>query len=518
MRSKEARDLGVKHASIASSVFIAKLISLLLGAIMLIVVARVLGSQQYGIYTVALAIAGFAGAFGSLNFGAYFNREIPLLLAKNKKDGIGIRIVDALLFLIAVSIILTVVSAIMLNLIAGYFTAQYEYLGYVYIALLSIGFAITYPILTAILVSFGSNIEVAIALVSFVLVQTIISILLVLIGFGPLGAILGYIAGLVTAVLVPLYYIRKHVRLRIRLSGIKARLVDMLKFSLPITLTGLLNTILSTFPVIFLGILLVSTSVIGQYGLATRIGNVIDLVAGSISTVLIPMFANAIQKRRAKLKLANLYQSSLFFGLIFSVPMIAYSSVLSYQIIITVFTSAYELTVIYMPLISVGVLLSIFAGYSYSLLVSMGKVVMALKYTSLAIAAQFISILILGYFFQVIGVIVAYFYIGNVILALLYTRGLNSLGIKIDVWPLIRVVICGAIFGISLLPLLLLPIRPLYILALGLVEGFIVYPIVLVKMRALNLDEIQVLHKVGDSVPFIGRLLNLTLRYTESFI
>jgi O-antigen/teichoic acid export membrane protein len=511
-------DLGVKHAGIASFVFIAKAISLIVGGVMLIVITRLLGPAQYGIYTLSLAISGFIVGFGSLNISAYFNKNIPKLIAKGEEREIGIIVGDSLLFLLFLSLMLIFIGAVLAGFIAETVFGSVSYIEYVYLALSTVLWYIIYSTFTSVLVSFGIAREVGIASVCGLIFQSVLSIILVSLGFGAVGAILGYTASLLIGSAIVLYYINAHVPIRFTLGGIRNRLHEMIMFSIPLTVTAIITSLTANFVVIFFGILLISTSAIGEYGIAARVGQVFDAVSGAISVVLIPMFATAVYNKHSISKISKLYHDSVYYNLLFTTPLIVYASVLSKDIILTLFTSAYTLAIIYMPLVSIGMLISFLWNAAYYMTISIGRVDKVLRFAIICTAIQLVSMLILGELFGVIGVIIAYFYIGNIAFAFFYFRGLRNFGMHIKLGPILKLIISNLIFGAALVPLVFLQIRPLYVLIIGVVLGLILYPIALIKMGALSKNELDVLYQVSNGMPFIGGIFRVLLQYSEFFL
>jgi O-antigen/teichoic acid export membrane protein len=514
----ETMRMGVHSAGLATFVFFGKFLSLLFGAAMLIILARVLGPSQYGVYVVALATAGFISAFGSINIGAYFNKKLPQLIAEKRIAFAGSLIGDSLIFTIAVSCVLTAAGILLSGSVSGLLFGSQAHYFEIALASASIFWIIAYPMLNTTLIGVGTGKELALSTMSSLVLQSTISIVLVLFGFGADGAIFGYLSGFALAAVLTGYYINRHVPISISFNGMRRRLREMLSFSMPLTLSGILGTLTSNFAVMFLGMLLISSAVIGQYGVAQKIGNVIDLASGAISVVLVPMFATAIYRSQSLVKIGKLYHASLYYGLLFTAPMVVYASVLSRDIILTVFTQSYTLAVLYMPLISVGILIGLVGGYASSILISYGMVRRILRFSLYTTAVQFASILILGWLFRVIGVIFGYFFIGSTVSSFLYMHELHRTGLRVRTGPILRMLLSNTVLGIALIPLIFLQIRPLYVLFLGLAEAFIVYPAALAKTHAISSDDLGVLRKVGSEMPLVGNALLLIIRYAEALL
>lgn len=512
-----ATDIGIRSAGIATFAFIGNVIVLIIGIVMFSIVARLLGPAQYGVYTIALAVAGFVGAFGNFNMGAYLNNIIPRLKAEKQGVGIGTVIGDVLMFIIALSILLMTLGFIFGGVVSKYIFNAPSYTFDIDLAMLSLMWAMMYPVFSDVLVSLGTGREVTISVISGICFQAVISILLVVLGFGATGAIVGYLIGVTISVALTLLFIVRRVKLNFTLAGIRQRITRMLSFSVPVTVSGMINSVTVNFIVVLFGLFFVPAAIIGQYGVATKVGTVIAAVSGSIAIVLIPMFATAIHNKRSRKHVGSLYENSLYYGALFAAPIVVYASVLSSDIVVTIFTSAYHLTILYMPLISIGTFIGVAASCMFALMLSFGRVSKVLRISLIVSLIQVVSMFILGYFFSVVGIIVAYFFIGNTALLLLYFREVKLLGINVSYTPLMRVMAANLILALLMSPLLLLSIRPLYILFIGVAEIILVYPIVLAKIGAISKDRISILYKVAKELP-LGWILMSILNYVTIFM
>ncbi len=516
--SSRTLDIGVRSAGLATFVFIGKFISIIFGAAMLIILARVLGPSNYGMYVVALATAGFIGAFGSINIGAYFNKRLPELVYSRKLNLAGTLIGDAVVFVLLISVVLTAAGVLLSGYLSSSLFGSSTYFYYIIIAVAGIFWIILYPILNTALVGIGNGIEIAISTMASLISQSIVSITLVLLGFGAIGAIGGYLSGFAIAALLTLYYINRHIPVSFSSFEFIKRLRGMLAFSVPLTLSGILGTLSSNFSVMFMGILLISSGVIGQYGVSMKVGNVIDVASGAIGVVLVPMFATAIYHKQSMEKIGKLYHSTLYYGLLFAAPMIVYASALSYDIIVTVFTQSYNLAVTYMPLVSIGILISLIGGYASAVLIGFGKVRKILRFSIYTVAAQFVAMIALGVLFRVIGIIIGYFFIGSIVSAFLYMRELRNFGLKIKIGPFARLALSNILLAIVLFVISNVRIRPLYLLAIGIFASFLVYPAALAATGAVSKDDLKILGKVGNEIPVVGRMLQLTIAYAKMFL
>jgi len=115
-----ATELGVNSASVATFVVFSKAFSIIVGGLTFIIVARLLGPSGYGIYTIAMGMAGFIGAFGSISIGQYLNKYIPELSQKGEKERIK--------NMLGVALLITLIIIVAVVLVSSFFIKQILYL------------------------------------------------------------------------------------------------------------------------------------------------------------------------------------------------------------------------------------------------------------------------------------------------------------------------------------------------------------------------------------------------------
>ena len=237
--STAALSIGVRSAGFASFIFIGKILSLLLGAAMIIIVSRVIGPSQYGIYTLGTSLAGFVASFGAINAGAYLNRIIPKLEREGKRSSIGILIGDSVALFLVVSVLLILVCFILSGYIAQVVFGSSADAIYVYAAALAIAGIVIYPIVNTTLISVGTKAEVAWSTALQLAIQAVVSITLALLGYGALGVLVGYISGYTIASVITIAFIALRVRILVSLTGMLHRLKEMFSYSVVLTASGI---------------------------------------------------------------------------------------------------------------------------------------------------------------------------------------------------------------------------------------------------------------------------------------
>ncbi len=511
-----ATELGARTAKAASFLVFGRVLSGLVAVVMFVAIARLLQPEGYGLYTLAIAVSGFVGSFAIPSLGVYFNRNIPLNLAKKKKHTIRVAVGDGILLILAATAALAAIGALLAAPISK------MVFGGMHLFLLDVAFlyvisSSVYMFFYSVLLSFGKGEYVSAMQLTNSIFQGATSIGLILLGFGALGAASGMVLGSIAASIVGIVCLRSQGGASFRIDGMRERMREMLAFTLPLAASGIMGSAISNFSVILLGLLIVPVSLIGQYGVASRISVLVDIISGSLTIFLIPMFTTALHGKKTKGRLSQLYSYSLYYGALFTLPMIAYISILSKYLVEGVFTLAYKNVIVYMPLVSIGLFIGIAWSYAYSLVVSMGDTRQVLKYSMITSAAEMVSLFLLTPILHVMGVIISLLYVGNIASLLLYLHRIRGTGIRSSNRQFPRLVISSILLSVAMLPILASNTRPPAALLLGAAEVFSIYPILVGITGAISRQEISTLRAMVSGIPIAGVAILPFLSYARIF-
>ncbi|MGC8623179.1 MAG: oligosaccharide flippase family protein [Candidatus Micrarchaeia archaeon] len=509
-------NIGIKSVNVTSFVIFGKIFAIIVSGITFLIVARLLGPSNYGIYILALAAAGLFGSFSQLNIGAYFNKNIPHLLLTGKRDEIALSLGNGFVLLGIFSIVVVIIGVAFSGPIATYIFHNSSATDSVALAMFTIIFSLVYTTAYSILISFNDGKRLMFLSVTNNSMQSAFTISLVLLGFGVFGAISGLIIGLFAAMLLSLFYIEKRSKIAFSLDEFRRGYRKLLSFSVPLTGAGIIGSLLGNFAVVFLGAV-ATPVIIGSYGVASKIGALIDILTGSIGVVLVPTFSTTLAHTNIKNKIGKVFNYSVYFGLLFAMPIIMYLVAFSNILIPILFTSSYSDASLYMALISIGILIGIVGAYSSSLMVSYGKLKELFKYTAISCAIQLVFILLLVPKFYAVGLILATFILGSIVsdyLLISYMR--KSLGIRLG-YNIARLIAVNFVLFAIFVPVVISGIGGIPKLAIGIVLLLFVYPALLGSMRAISHYEISVLNNLSSGIPVFGTWLKAILAYASMF-
>jgi O-antigen/teichoic acid export membrane protein len=518
--SNSVMELGIKSGGIASFVFMGKVVSVIIGGITFIIVARMLGASNYGLYTLALGVSGFFGAFASISVGPYFSKYIPEMAAARREREISGILGAGILLLLVFAVALTLIGIEASGIIESVIFHATGSTDLIIAAMSSILASIFFGNFYTILVSFGDGTNAAISSMINAVVQAVFSISLVYYGFGAFGAVVGYAMGLFIGMIYSLIFILKSSRISFGIRSIKRRMRDILSFSTPLTVAGVFNSLVGNFSVLFLGAILAPSVIpsIGSYGVASKIGNLIDIIIGSISAVLVPMFASALTNREMSKKIDKLYSYSIYFGFLFTTPFIVYLSVFSGQLVDVLFTSSYASAPFYIIITGVSILVGIVGMAGGALAISVGDVRKVFVYSVIVTVAQLISILTLVPAYGAEGLIVSMLLVPGVITDILYIRYVGkSLMLKVD-YNIIGILASNAALVAVLLGVGALGASPAVELAIGILALAVLYPILLSLTGSIKRDDAVLLYKVGKNIPVVGIVIDYMMLYINRLI
>jgi O-antigen/teichoic acid export membrane protein len=185
--------------------------------------------------------------------------------------------------------------------------------------------------------------------------KTILEVLLVLFGFGVLGAIMGQTLALITSgvvgtslVFVLLYRSLKLADGRIDFSG---TLKIMLKYSLPIYFATLLTAVISQFTDIMTAIYC-NDQAIGNYKVTLSFAQIIGFFTIPLSTVLFPAFSKIGRDETGNLQ--TMFRLAVKYTALVTIPVSMAVIVLSTPLTSSLYGSSYEQAPLFLSIICLG--------------------------------------------------------------------------------------------------------------------------------------------------------------------
>ena len=518
----DRKELGVGRETVRnfSSMFTGTIASIIISLFIYVAVARMLGPANYGVYTFAFGFGSLAiGLFGGFGVGNYLIKGITE--ARHERDGEKLAAVVSSGYTVILSITtaLLVIGILISSSVAALtLNSNVEYM-FLIVAVVAVFFGIFEAVSENALVGFGrAKLAVATMLVSDS-VQLVLSIGLILMGYGVAGALVGLLANNISGFLMATYFLRKEMKRhgsgKLRFVGI-SEIKKTVAFAAPVGMKNMVSTGMSNFAIVLLGIY-VTRSVLGDYGVAMNGFGFIAAFYGNVTHVMLQSFTNARKsKRRSDLNKA--YGLILKYSLMLVLPIFVYMAVFANPGVYLIYSHSYTFAPLYLSLIAAGVFINTISIYIATLYISRGKTAKVLRYSIISAAIQLLALLAIVPRFGPIGSIAVLFVLGSVINDVLYIRGAaQDLRFSVRRSRVYRVILVNIALGFIIAPVFLIN-NSVAVMVAGAAMLLLIYPILLALSRAIDRGDAARLRRFAHELRWIGKSIVLFIRYTDFFV
>lgn len=290
-----------------SVLFIGKLFTFLSRFIVTLLLTRLLGPEQYGLYNIGLSVAALAQGVALMGLDTALVRYVALYRARRDDAGVWGAIQVALGISTAAS---ALVSALVFGL-AHVIATEIFHAPELAPVLQLISF--TVPILGVSDVLAGATrgfkkMEYMVIAQNLVqpLVRVVLLMIFALVGLNILGAVLIFGVADFVASLLLIYFLNRQFTLKRRLGAARREPRQLLVYSVPMWLSDLITTFRASIQTILLGSLN-SVFTVGIFSVANQINLVADLVQTSVTAAVRPIIVE-VHERRNREQLGRLYQ------------------------------------------------------------------------------------------------------------------------------------------------------------------------------------------------------------------
>jgi len=366
------------------SLSLAKFISNATLAFSIIVVARLIGATNYGIYVFAFSLVGLLNCFGGFGIGPYLSATIPKLKNKNKEVS-TISTTFWLNFLI--STFLTTLAFIFLPN-----TSSTPLL--VQIASFSIVLNLIFAYFVNLFISIKKAELSSILTVAQSLSQAFSSIFLAFFGFGVFSPLIGVEVGYLVGSIFGFLFLSK-AKIKLRVEVEKSEIRQLFSFSSLLILSSVFSFFSSKFAIVYLSNF-VTPKTIGNIGIVQDFIVVNDIIVATIASVAMPIFAEE-EKERGRI-FGIVFKYSLFLLLLPLILLFVFPKF----VILILFGNGYEEAIPYLRLFSIYLLFS-FPSYIFSSFLFSAKRIKLNTFVSILASLIFISIVPLESSFKAYG-------------------------------------------------------------------------------------------------------------------
>jgi O-antigen/teichoic acid export membrane protein len=514
--------IGRRSARTFSVLTFGRTVSLLIGIFSIIVIARLLGPDGYGVFTIAFAFFSLVSAASNFGFGQYLIKHISE--SEDRRDGRAFaRALSAgLTGVVAIGLLLTLLGIAISWPVASLLHVQGVTSTILVIAASIVFFAMMYGSTDYALIGAGKNMVAVLLEIFENVVLLVAGVALVVMGYGAGGAIAGILISYMAAGAIGTYLIFRfaHRSMRVRLTlPTLSEMRSAFRFSLPIAGNNFLNNSMPSFVTLLLGFF-VSAYEIGNFGVAMRARTILSTFYITAAVTLIPTLSIAVsresKKRAGRLELV--YNKSMEYSVLASVPLIAYLGVYSTPLIYLLISQNFGIAPLYLSLIALGTIIGVVGVYATSMFVAKGRTSKLIKYTAICTLIQLAALAVLLPAWGVLGAIISLFFVETITCDYLYLHGARTvLGLRTDYKRLARAFLSNlalaAVFALGLY-------LPDY--ALQLVYGAVVllaaYPFFMVLFGSVDREDMAILGDATEKLPALRSLLGPVLSYLRFLV
>ncbi len=514
----ETTELGTQTASTASFVLLGKFSSIIFLGAAFIILARLLGPSEYGIYTLALGVAGFFGAVGNLGVSTAMNKFIPEHIYKKDKRALEELLANSFFVTIITGIALALVSVAFSGFMAVYIFHNSSYTLVIEVASVSILSSMLFGAAYSALLGFNKGKHIAVINTVQAVIQSVLAVSFVLLGFGAAGPILGMIIGYTAAFLYSIYLIYTGNGLKILVAPSAKAIRKIFSFSLPIAASNVLQTAAGNLSLIVLGAY-ATTVVIGNFGVASRTNGLIDIVAGSISVSLLSMYSSTLASKNISKKISKFYNYTIYYSFILLTPILLFIAALSKPFSYVAFSGVYSLAPVYITIMCMGTIVGMIGTYATTLLISANKVKQALKYNAAIALVEIALLFVFVPLFKGIGLVALIYGIVPLATSILFARASAKLfKLNFNFTKLYRILTANAVAMLIFLPLIILwGSNYIPLLITSMIGILVFYPALLALFRGIDRRDIKMMMTMTAKVPVVNVVLGRLLAYSSRF-
>ncbi len=517
---EKALKMGKVSVTGSFQLFIGKAASTIILAVGSIILARLMAPAEYGLYAIALVPSMTLSLFRDWGIGKAMAKYIAHYKAIGKDENIHDIIAAGLIFRVTIGLVLSLLSLFLASFIATTIFNRPETTFLISIASIAI---ISESVLTAAQSNFTGFERMK--LTSFTLIcqsiiKSIAGPLLVLVGYGAMGAVLGYtfsflIAGVIAIILLYFLLFKNLKKSSFHLADMSKTLKIMLRYGVPLSISSILVSFLYQFYA-FLMAFYCNDVMIGNYQIAVNFAMFITFFTYPIATVLFPAFSKLDPKREFQL-LRTVFSSAVKYAALFLVPATMVTLVLSESVVGTVFGQKWVHAPLFLSLYVVQNLFVLIGGFIvYSFLQGVGETKILLKLSILKLSLGIPLAFILIPTYGIVGVILGTFFadIPYQILGLHWLwRHYNA---KPDFKISAKIFLAAAIATIATyLSLNLLVTAEWVKLLIGGTLFLTVYILTAPIIGAISQKDTQTLRTMFSGLGVISKLINIPLALAE---
>lgn len=345
--------------------FVGNILATVIQAIGVFLIARLLGPELYGVYTLSLVIPTLLLHVIDFGVNQGLLRYSASLRVKGERGQIAALVRNAFLFKLVTGLVISSFTILFSDYFAASIANRPDISMYIRIASLSVLFQAILDISASVFIGTDNAHYCTLVLNVQASAKTALAVFLVFLGFSVLGAVTGFVVGALTAGILgaALLYSKIYKSLGSSIEtgdGFKSSLKFLVGYGYPIYISGLFFTIIPPLQSLVLSIF-VSDADIGNFRAASNFVVLISILILPMSTALFPAFSKLDKESEEVRKFFSL---STMYATLLIVPAVTITAIFSQEFIEVVYGSEWAKAPAFL---SLSVLLYLFVGLGYEI-------------------------------------------------------------------------------------------------------------------------------------------------------
>lgn len=494
--------------------------STVIGAIVVIIMARLLGPVGYGLYTLSFVLPALFATFADFGLSPALTRYGASLRSQHKYGRLADMIGSGLLFNLSTSLAASLLAFALSNQLAASVLQRQDMGRLVALASVTILFQGLFNLSYNALVGLDRMGQSAMMLVLRDTARVILSPLLIIVGFGVAGAISGQVLGWVLASAVGVWVLLAYQQTLGKnpdetvLEKRMARNIEtMMRYGLPIYLGTLVSSLLIQYQNIVLAFFTTNAE-IGNFNAARNFGALIQILATPVATALFPAFSKR-DLETGKKELQIMFENSVKYTTLLIIPLAVFVAAASRDLILAIYGAAYTSAAMYLTLyVGIFLLASIGSQVIGAFLNGVGRTKVNLTIALVQLAVFLPAAPLMAWRYGVPGMIVALVLSSLVSTSFGLWLATWRYGMRVDLVGSFLTLACALVSALPVLPIVYysaLPSLAKVILA-GLVY-FAAYLTLAPLFRAVKRTDVQALAPILGEIKILEPVTSLVFGY-----
>jgi O-antigen/teichoic acid export membrane protein len=498
-------------------------LSTIISAVGVIVLARIMQPQDYGLYTIALAAPNLIGTFRDWGMNSAMIKYTAQYSADEKPERVRSILLTGLVFEVILGLALSFLSL----LLSGFIATDIFKRPITALIQISSFTILAGAFLTTAQAAFTGREKMepnSVTLVFGALFRSILCPVLVYVGFGVSGAVVGNITGqlgggLVGVILMmEIYYGLKKKDSFAQPLRIWETMKFMFRYALPLSFSGIFNSFLTQFYTFIIAIY-ASNFLIGNYAVANNFTVLLTFFAIPITTMLFPAFSK-LDADKDKETLKIVFKSSIKYSTLLVVPPTIAVIALAKPFVSALFGAKYASAPLFLALLAVNYLLTAFGQLSAPTLISgQGKTRFYLELAIINTVAGIVLALLLVPTFGVVGLIITTIFDGvpGLWISLRWIK--NHYDASVDWVSSAKILVSSAVAGgLAYFAVSFLSLSSWPKLIIGLAVFSAAFLLIAIAIRVLRKPDIDNLRLMTSELGPISNVINKILNVVERML